>query len=76
MEDSGTPKSLFLPWFSVFLTILGFVWQAAVLWEKMDANNVRLVRLEAFSSNASEKLTAVDTKLTMLVEASNKKETR
>lgn len=76
MENSATPKSQFLPWFSVFLTILGFVWQAAVLWEKMDANNVRLVRLEAFSYNASEKLTAVDTKLTMLVEASNKKETR
>jgi len=75
-----TEAKTYLQWVPLSLTVVGFVWQSAVLWQKLETNVKHVEQLQSkveimqdLNRENSSKLSSMDTKLTMLVDAANGK---
>lgn len=65
-ESRQENKQVVLAWFSTVLTMIGFVWQAAVLWTTNEATEKRVEVLERRSEEDSKAIARVETYLGML----------
>lgn len=65
-ESRQENKQVVLAWFSTVLTMIGFVWQAAVLWTTNEATERRVEVLERRSEEDSKAIARMETSLSML----------
>lgn len=65
-ENRQENKQVILAWFSTVLTMIGFVWQAAVLWTTNEATERRVEVLERRSEEDSKAIARMEASLGLL----------